>query len=121
MPLIPFLTLAKLDFVHANITQAAANQKSAYDQHTSSASFKQGEPVWLSVPKAGKLEPRWEGGWVVKSLKSPVNVEICDDKRTKVVHTYTNRVRDRYIRHCYSTTRGRMELRMTGLHQKLNI
>jgi len=35
------------------------------------------------------------GGWVVKSLKSPVNVEICDDKRTKVVHT--NRLRHRYV------------------------
>ena len=48
--------LAELqDFVHANTAQAAANQKSSYDQHTSSSSFKQGEPVWLSVP--GKLEP----------------------------------------------------------------
>ena len=35
------------------------------------------------------------GGWVVKSLKSPNNVEICDDKRTKVVHT--NKLRHRYV------------------------
>jgi len=46
------------------------------------------------VPTTGKLEPKWEGGWVVKSLKGPVSLEICDYKRTKVVHT--NRVR-----HCY--------------------
>ena len=40
--------LAELqDSVHANIVQAAANQN---DQHTSLPSFKQGEPVWLSVP-----------------------------------------------------------------------
>jgi len=94
-PAVVQAKLAELqDFVHANLAQAASNQKAAYDQHTSSASFKQGEPVWLSVPTAGKLEPKWEGGWVVKSLKGPVNLEICDDKRTKVVHI--NRVR-----HCY--------------------
>ena len=34
------------------------------------------------------------GGWVVKSLKNPVNVEICDENQTKVVHT--NRLRHRY-------------------------
>jgi len=35
------------------------------------------------------------GRWVVKSLKNPVNVEICDENQTKVVHT--NR-----LRHCYT-------------------
>ena len=36
--------LAELqDFVHANIAQAASKQKAAYDQHTSAASFKQGD------------------------------------------------------------------------------
>ena len=88
--------LAKLqDFVHTNISLAARNQKLHYDQHTSTPSFKLGDPVWLSVPTAGKLDPRWEGEWVVKSVKSPVSVEICDSKRTKVVHT--NRLRHRYI------------------------
>jgi len=54
--------LAELqDFVHANIAQAASNQKAAYDQHTSAVAFKQGEPVWLSIPIAGKLEAKWEG------------------------------------------------------------
>ena len=57
------------DFVHANIAQAAFNQKAAYDQHTNSASFKQGEPVWLSVPTAGKLEPKWESGMGCEVLK----------------------------------------------------
>ena len=88
--------LAELqDFVDANIAPAAANQKSSYDQHTSSSSFKQGEPVWLLVPTAGKLEPQWEGGWGFKSLKSTVNVKIFDDKRTKVVHT--NRLQHRCV------------------------
>ena len=58
-------------------------------------SFTTGDPVWLSIPTAGKLEPRWEGGWVVKSVKSPVNVEISDGRRTRIVHT--NRLHYRYI------------------------
>ena len=28
--------------------------------HTSLGSFKQGDPVWLSVPTAGKLDARYE-------------------------------------------------------------
>jgi len=32
---------------------------------------------------------------VIISLKSPVNVEICSSKRTKIVHI--NRVRHRYV------------------------
>ena len=88
--------LAELqDFVHTNVTQAARNQKLHYDQHASTPSFKEGEPVWLSIPTAGKLDPRWEGEWVVKSVKSPASVEICDSKLTKVVHT--NRLRHHYI------------------------
>ena len=57
-PVVIQARLSKLqDFVHANIAQAAANQKSSYDQYTSSSSLKQGEPAWLSVPTDGKLEP----------------------------------------------------------------
>ena len=42
--------------------------------------------MWLSVPVAGKLDPKWEGGWKVTSVKSPVTVAISDGKRNKVVH-----------------------------------
>ena len=88
--------LAELqDFVHTNLTQAASNQKDSYDNHTSTPLFAIGDPVWLSIPTAGKLDPRWEGEWVVKSVKGPVNVEISDGRRTRVVHT--NRLQHRYI------------------------
>ena len=88
--------LAELqDFVHANLSQAASRQKTYYDHHTRVPSFTAGDSVWLSIPTAGKLEPRWEGEWVVKSVKSPVNVEISDGRRTRVVHT--NRLHHRYI------------------------
>ena len=88
--------LAELqDFVHANLSQAASRQKTYYDHHTRVPSFTAGDSVWLSIPTAGKLEPRWEGEWVVKSVKSPVNVEISDGRQTRVVHT--NRLHHRYI------------------------
>ena len=75
------------DFVEANLAEAEHHQKSVYDQHTSSRSFSAGYPVWLSVPTAGKLDPRREGEWVIKSVKSPLSMEITNGKNTKVVHT----------------------------------
>ena len=88
--------LAELqDFVHTNLTQAAYSQKSYYDQHTKQTTFAPGDPVWLSIPTAGKLDPRWEGEWVIKSVKSPVTMEICDGNRSKVVHT--NRLQHRCV------------------------
>ena len=58
-----------------------------YDRHTRpSRQFKIGDPVWLSIPTAGKLNPRWEGNWRFSSVKSPVTMEIMDGKRSRVVH-----------------------------------
>ena len=74
------------DFVEANLTEAAHHQKHAYDQHTSVHSFCVGDPVWLSAPTAGKLEPWWEGDWIIKSVKGPTSMEITKGKNTKVVH-----------------------------------
>ncbi len=69
-----------------HLTGAAANQNHNYDRRATQRSFTVGDCVWLSVPTAGKLDPRWEGGWYVKTVKSPVTYEITDDRRTKVVH-----------------------------------
>ena len=77
--------LAELkDFVDSNLAAAASHQKANYDQHTSSPNFSVGDSVWLSVPTAGKLDPRWEGRWRIKAIKSSVNMEISDGTRTKV-------------------------------------
>ena len=43
--------------------------------------------VWLSVLTATKLELRWEGGWKVTSVKSPVTVEMSNGNQTRVVHS----------------------------------
>ena len=67
--------------------------KGTYDQNSAERSFKVGDLVCLSITTAGKLDPRWEGKWKVKSMKSPVTIEITDGKRTKVVHV--NRLQPR--------------------------
>ena len=75
------------DFVEINLAAVAHNQKRAYGQQRVTPSFTAGEPVWLSVPTAGKLDPKWEGEWVIKSVKSPINMEIDSGRILKVVRT----------------------------------
>ncbi|KAL5505960.1 hypothetical protein EMCRGX_G007512 [Ephydatia muelleri] len=64
-----------MDFVETHMVDAARHQKQEYDKHMGIRTFKAGDLVWLSIPTAGKLDPRWEGGWKVKACKSPVNME----------------------------------------------
>ena len=88
--------LAELkDLFHTNLSKSACSQKLHYDQHTKQPAFAVGNPVWLSIPTAGKLDPRWKGEWVIKAMKSPTTAEICDGKRTRVVHT--NCLQHRYV------------------------
>ena len=58
------------------MTQAASIQKTYHNHHVCAPSFNTGDPVWLAVPTAGKLDTRWEGEFVVKTIKSPVNVKL---------------------------------------------
>jgi len=83
------------DLVHSNLTQSAHSQKCHYDQHAKEHTFIPGDPVWLSIPTAGKLDPMWEGEWVIKPIKGPITVEIGCGKWTKVVHI--NRLSYHYI------------------------
>ena len=86
--------LAQLyDFVELNNVQASSHQKHHFDQSTQSRTFTIGDPVWLSIPTAGKLEPKWEGEWLIQSVQSPVTYTINDGKKTKTVHI--NRLRPR--------------------------
>ena len=89
--------LAQLyDFVELNNVQASSHQKHYFDQRTQPRTFQVGDSVWLSIPTAGKLEPKWEGEWVIQSVQSPVTYTINDGKRTKTVHI--NRLRPRLQR-----------------------
>ena len=79
--------MAKLkDFVESKVTSAAAEQKRVYDRSSTHRPFKLNDPVWLSNPTAGKLDPKWVGDWKVIAIKGPVNVQISDGKRTRIVH-----------------------------------
>ena len=53
------------DLVEAHIAESAHRQKVHYDRQSKERHFKAGDPVWLSVPTAGKLDPRWEGNWII--------------------------------------------------------
>ena len=47
-----------MDFVEAHNTQASNQQKQYFDKQTLARIFSVGDPVWLSIPTAGKLDPR---------------------------------------------------------------
>ena len=49
------------ELVLTNIRTAAQAQKFYYDKTSINRSFTPQELVWLSIPTAGKLQPRWEG------------------------------------------------------------
>jgi len=74
------------DFVHTNLTKCAEQQKRQYDRHTFPRSFKPGDPVWLLVPIARKLQPRWDEKWIISKVKGPCNLELTDGHQSKVVH-----------------------------------
>ena len=73
--------------------EAGLHQKTGYDSHSLSRHLNVGDKVCLSIPTAGKLDPRWEGKWRIKRIKSPVNVEGTDESRVRVVHI--NRIQHR--------------------------
>ena len=79
--------------MEAHIADTAEGQRQEYNKHSQERSFKVNDSVWLSIPTARKLDPRWEGNWVVTACKSPVNVEISNGPRKRVVHI--NRIRHR--------------------------
>ena len=66
------------DFVVTSLADAAEHQKSTYGKYSMIRSFKIGDLVWLSIPTAKKLDPRWEGVWRVTAVKTPLSVETTD-------------------------------------------
>ena len=90
--------LAQLkDFVESKLVSSAAEQKMFHDQRACVRLFQVDDNVWLSLPRAGKLDPKWQGDWKVVSVKSFVNVEISNGTQRKVVHI--NR-----LQHCVQPT-----------------
>ena len=53
------LKLAKLqDLVETNIEQAATYQKTGYNHQTKHRTFTANDPVWLLIPRQGKLSSK---------------------------------------------------------------
>ena len=48
--------LQLMDFGEAHNTQASSQQEQYFDKHTQIRSFTVGNPAWLPIPTAGKLE-----------------------------------------------------------------
>ena len=53
-----------------------------------------GDLVWLSIRKASKLAPHWEGEWKITEVKNNVNVKISKGTQSKVIHVNC-------LRHCF--------------------
>ena len=65
--------LAKLhDFVESRLGAATHEHKNTYDKHVLNCSYLIGDPVWLVIHTAGKLDTRG----LIKAIKSVENVEI---------------------------------------------
>ena len=75
-----------MDFVEAHNIQASNQQKQYFDKLTLARTFSVGDPVWLSIPTAGKLDPKWEAEWIIQSVVSRTTYTIHDGLRTKTVH-----------------------------------
>ena len=81
------------DFVEANLVESASRQRINYNKHSLTRHFTVGDHVWLSVPTARKLDPRWDGKWTITAVKRPLVMEISNGTTSKVVHV--NRLRHR--------------------------
>ena len=55
-----------MDFTEAHNKQATNNSSTLISIHTLARSFAVGDPVWLYIPTASKLDPRWVGEWINK-------------------------------------------------------
>ena len=72
--------LAQLhDLVETNSPKLATPKR----PHSTPPSFKDGDPVWLSVPTAGTLQPRWKGNCRIKTVKSPITWKSQITKLTR--------------------------------------
>ena len=60
----------------------------SHNTKTKSRSFEVGNTLWLHSPTPGKLDAKWEGGWIVKYVLSPTSIRIehSSTRRTMVVH-----------------------------------
>ena len=76
----------KLSKLYDFVEDATHHQQRSYNQHKQQRSFQVGDTVWGDLPTAGKLDPKWEGVWIVKAIPGPTTCIITDGKRDRTVH-----------------------------------
>lgn len=74
------------DFVETHMIDAAHHQQRSYNQRVQQRSFQVGDTVWLDLPTADKLDPKWEGGWIVKAVQGQTTYVIKDGRKDRTVH-----------------------------------
>jgi len=72
--------------VEANLVELANRQATNYNKLSSTQHFAVGDCVWLSIPTARKLDPRWDGKWTITAVKGLLVMKISNGTTSKVVH-----------------------------------
>jgi len=62
------------DSVKLNNVQTSSQQKTILIVAPNQEHLLISDLLWLSIPAAGKLDPKWEGGWVIPSFTEPNHV-----------------------------------------------
>ena len=74
-------------FVKTKVAISAKRQEENYDCQAIERSFGAGDTIWLSIPNARKLDPRWQGGMLDCAVsRIPVQLEIVNGRKRKIVH-----------------------------------
>lgn len=74
---------AKLAQLHALVETNSPKLATPKRPDSTPPSFKDGDLVWLSVPTAGTLQPRWEGNCRIKTVKSLITWKSQMTKLTR--------------------------------------
>ena len=74
-------------FVKTKVAISAKRQEENYDCQATESSFGAGDTIWLSIPNARKLDPRWQGDMLDCAVsRIPVTLEIVNGRKRKIVH-----------------------------------
>ena len=68
------------------MNDAPHHQQKSYNHHVQQISFQMGDAVWLDLPTAGKLEPKWVEGWIENATQGPIIYLITDGKTGGIMH-----------------------------------
>jgi len=111
--------MAKLqDFVETHLVRSATKQQTFYNKHSEQRQFKVGDPVWLSIPTAGKLDPSGKGAGKLSRWSAP---STCKYKMVKGPELSMSIVCGIVFNQLWRKREFRMEITLHGHHHRSNI